>query len=239
MGDSVMPVRRHLVCFISIIAVSLIAADSPEKEPMFHKALKQAAADYLSWSRVDDEMRWSPELCRIPFPGRAYASESKDEKTHGRKLYSLFAKDRKGYLNMTEEKPANIGQVIVKQSWIPEEVTGSQADELRKVTHNQELAFSKETIVTPRPGAKDDAFGGGRDHFYPYVIKGDKVFKASKQADLFIMMKLAPETPDTDQGWVYGTVTSDGKTVTAAGKIASCMKCHVDAKNDRLFGLPK
>lgn len=233
-----MPARRHLLCFIAIIATSLIAADPPAKEPVFHKAFKNAATEYFSWSRVDDEMRWAPELCRMPNPGRAYASESQDEKTHGRKLYSLFAKDRKDYINMTADKLAKVGQVIVKQSWIPEEVTGKDAEDLRKVKHNHDVAFSSATIVTPRPGAKDDAPGFDRDHFFPFVIKDEKVFKASKQSDLFIMMKLAPQTPDTDQGWVYGTVTHDGKTVTAAGKIASCMKCHADAKNDRLFGLP-
>ena len=75
------------------------------------------------------------------------------------------------------------------------------------------------------------------DHFYPYVIKDDKVFKAGKQSDLFIMLKLDRKTPNTDDGWVYGTVTPDAKTVTSAGKVASCMKCHVEAKADRLFGL--
>jgi hypothetical protein len=58
------------------------------------------------------------------------------------------------------------------------------------------------------------------------------------QSDLFIMLKLDPNATNTDDGWVYGTVTPDAKTVTSAGKVASCMKCHVDAKTDRLFGLP-
>ena len=53
------------------------------------------------------------------------------------------------------------------------------------------------------------------------------------------MVKLDPSTPDTDAGWVYGTVSADGKQVNASGRIASCMKCHQQAKHDRLFGLPK
>jgi hypothetical protein len=36
---------------------------------------------------------------------------------------------------------------------------------------------------------------------------------------------------------VYATVGPD-KQVTAAGRIASCMECHVDAPHGRLFGLP-
>ena len=36
---------------------------------------------------------------------------------------------------------------------------------------------------------------------------------------------------------MYGTVTADGKKVTSAGRVASCMKCH-ETKATRLFGLP-
>ena len=66
----------------------------------------------------------------------------------------------------------------------------------------------------------------GFDHFYPYVWNGDRVFKATKQADLFIMLKLDSKTPETDEGWVYATTTPDGQRVTAAGRIESCMNCH-------------
>ncbi len=40
------------------------------------------------------------------------------------------------------------------------------------------------------------------------------------------MMKLDEKTPYTAEGWVYTTVSPDGKTVPSAGKLASCMKCH-------------
>jgi hypothetical protein len=53
------------------------------------------------------------------------------------------------------------------------------------------------------------------------------------------MFKLEPGTPGTDAGWVYGTVTPDGKQVTSAGRVESCMGCHQDAPHDRLFGLAK
>jgi hypothetical protein len=45
-----------------------------------------------------------------------------------------------------------------------------------------------------------------------------------------------PKTPGTDNGWVYGTVTADGKQVTSAGRVKSCMACHQRAPNDRVFG---
>jgi hypothetical protein len=57
---------------------------------------------------------------------------------------------------------------------------------------------------------------------------------AGARAPLFVMMKTGEA--DSDAGWIYATMTPDGKTVTAAGKIASCMECH-ESKQDRLFGV--
>lgn len=55
---------------------------------------------------------------------------------------------------------------------------------------------------------------------------------------LFIMTKVDPTTPGTDKGWVYGTVTADGKTVTSSGRVQSCMGCHTGSStHDRMFGL--
>src|ERR1051325_7444719 len=39
---------------------------------------------------------------------------------------------------------------------------------------------------------------------------------------LFIMMKTGEA--DSDAGWIYATISPDGATVTASGKIASCME---------------
>lgn len=193
-------------------------ADGPDKP--FHKELLQVAKDYKAWGRVDDEVRFAPELCRLPNPGVARFSASKDEDTHGQKLYSLFARDQWAYMRLDAKKEAAVGQTIVKESWVPEETTdvGPGGIDSKKVV---------------RTG--DSPFKG--DNFYPYATRGGKVFKASKPAGLFVMMKLDQKMPDTDGGWVYGTVSADGKTVTAAGKVESCMKCHQEAKTDRLFGL--
>jgi hypothetical protein len=195
----------------------------------FPELMRQAARDYLAYGRVDDEMRWAPVYCRMPMPGRARVSASADEATHGRKLYSLFAKDRAGYLGLAQAKTVAVGQVLVKQSWVPAEVAADRPDERSGVD------FSK-VIRTPPPGGSKDPFGG--DHFYPYARQGDKLFKAEKLAGLFVMAKLDPATPGTDAGWVYGTVAADGKAVTATGRVESCLKCHREAPHDRLFGLP-
>lgn len=62
-------------------------------------------------------------------------------------------------------------------------------------------------------------------------------FENAKKYGLFIMMKLDPKTPNTDEGWIYGTVLADGKTITTSGKVHSCVVCHTNAKNDRVFGV--
>jgi hypothetical protein len=79
----------------------------------------------------------------------------------------------------------------------------------------------------------------GQEIKIPVYVKDQIQYRAAKPAGLFIMTKLKPDAPGTDEGWVYGTVAPDGKTVTSAGRVESCMNCHRDAKHDRLFGFPK
>src|SRR5262245_57773259 len=194
-------------------------------QQQFANKLLDSVKEYEKFGRVDDEYRWAPELCRMPNPGRAQVSASSDSDTHGKKLYSLFAKDRWAYvLQNGMGKPVAVGQVIVKESWVPEEVKDVVKKEILTKEHRKR-----------KQGESYDF--NNYDHFSPYATKDGKTFKASKKAGLFVMMKLDPKTPETDSGWVYGTTDTDLKTVTAVGKIASCMECHQKAKNDRLFGL--
>jgi hypothetical protein len=156
-------------------------------ELSFEDRLLEIAQTYKSYRLVADKGRWAPVYCRAPDP---YLSRG-DPATHGQKLYWLYVKDvpadgERGYL--PQSGPVPVGQVLVKEAWVPEQ--------------------------------------------------GEPP-KAKEKAGLFIMFKLDPGTPDTDEGWVYGTVTADGKTVTSAGRVGSCMACHKKAPHDRLFGLPK
>ena len=89
----------------------------------FTKELLKAGAEYKPWGRVDDNMRWAPTNCSAPNPPQPTFSASKDEDTHGRKLYSLFVKNRNDYLAIAKNRTAAVGQIIVKQSWVPEEIT--------------------------------------------------------------------------------------------------------------------
>src|SRR5262249_38137306 len=141
------PVSRYFA--VGTLAAALLAASwtlarpapAPAPgEPPFHALLKKTAGEYLAYGRVDDEMRWAPFLCRMPQPATAHVSASKDGDTHGRKLYSLFARDRAAYLRLPDRKIAPAGQVRVKQSCIPEEVPAVAG-----------IAF-QDVVDTPPPG---------------------------------------------------------------------------------------
>jgi len=197
-----------------------LPVDEPTSEAdwPFDQELLRAAGEYQTWGRVDDAARWAPYYCREPSPAQPRLSASADVQTHGQKLYSLFAKNRHEYLLTNKTKPATIGQVIVKQSFATEATADLKAGD-----------------ADPR---KNFALNGGPNAFFPFAVKGDTVYKAGELAGLFVMLKLDPNTPGTDEGWVYGTVTADGKSVTSAGMVESCMKCHREAKHNRIFGLP-
>jgi hypothetical protein len=174
----------------------------------FDEQVLAIAAQYTAWGRVDDELRWAPFLCREPLPGIARPSASDDATTHGRKLYSVFAKNHAAYPSGPHD-----GQVVVKESWIPEEVPA------------------------PDGGFKPTAPVDAGDHFYPYARGDGGVFRAAAPAGLFIMFKTDAPPADTDLGWVYATVSPTGQ-VTSAGRVASCMGCHEVAEHERLFGVP-
>jgi hypothetical protein len=180
----------------------------------FEEQVLEIAANYISWGRVDDELRWAPGLCRQPLPGVAKQSASDDPNTHGQKLYSVFAKRWAQYPNGPHD-----GQAVVKQSWKVEAVTTPDA------------AFTPGMFPIPNNDG---------DHFYAFAKGPDGgVFRATDPAGLYIMFKLDPATPETDEGWVYATVSTVGQ-VTSAGRVASCMGCHeTSATHERLYGVPK
>lgn len=179
------------------VAIPLPEAESANKEvndKQFHIKLLEAARQYQTFGKVDDLRRWAPWLCMAPPPSKARISTSADTATHGRKIYFVFAKDREAYVKQSADQ---IGQIIVKESWMPP-------------------AGLKE-------GSEDNTTGSAK--------------QLTEKHDLFIMMKLDPKTADTDEGWVYGTITADGQKVTSAGRVQSCMGCHMNAQHNRLFGM--
>ncbi len=128
-------------------------------------------------------------------------------KEHGKKLYLLFARFAEKGVYTKAGEPAKVGQTLVKEAWV---------------------------AVPGEPSGPTEA---SRRYVGHLVFgEGDQRFHGGDAAGLFVMHKLAADTPDTDQGWVYGTIDPAGH-VTAAGRIASCMACHEDGTEDRCFGL--
>ncbi|MDI3289923.1 hypothetical protein [Polyangium sp. 15x6] len=191
------------------------APNAAELDSRFVPVIAAAFRDYKAWGRIDDELRWAPWLCRMPLPGRARMSAAEDG-DHARKLYSVFAKEQHAY-PLTPSAPAvpqPVGQILVKESYHP--------DLVEEADPKADLAEQEKPTTA--------------DHFNPYVRLGEKVYRASRLAGAYVVLKVAPGTPGTDAGWVYGTVTPTGE-VTSAGRVASCMGCHVSARYERVFGL--
>ncbi len=108
--------------FVPIASVQSEALARPDP---FENRLFEIAKDYLKYGRVDDEMRVAPKACAAPVdpkPGIARFSRSEDAETHGKKLYSVFVGNKWVYRAAKEQKEQPIGQVLVKQSWVAEEV---------------------------------------------------------------------------------------------------------------------
>lgn len=192
-------------------ANSYTSAEPAENDPRWHAMVREIAQGYTQWGRVDDEMRWAPMLCRMPMPARARMSASGDEASHGRKLYTLYAKDPVAYGAQPTAMPGppqpgllDISQVVVKEAFRPVEVGGDGPRTMRDL----------------QP-AKHDG----------------KTYEPGEPLGLYVLFKPNKPVAETDDGWVYATVTADLKTVTSAGKVASCMGCHQSVPSGRLFGL--
>ena len=248
---------RTITLAILILSAVMVAGFSPGVTDShaipWEKELRHIASGYTKYGRVDQLVRWSPLDCRAPSAPTLRVSRSDDAQTHGQKLYTIFAKikaweggpvsqsqtylppllkDGKGI----QRESVPVGQVIVKEAWEPVEVT---AEERHADKNANPFRGGKVRLLTDEkaPGLLD--VYDYADDLIPYAHHADtkKHYKAGRKAALFIMFRLEAGTPGTDEGWVYGTVSGDGQTVTAAGRLSSCMHCHQQAPHDRLFGL--
>ena len=203
---------------------ALSASPTATIDKRFVPELLAAARQYRKWERVSDHPNVAPERCASPAPATVRHSTSDDDDTHGKKLYFLFAKDAPTYTALTwfeSREPSErdaivqklVGQVVVKQTWKAVDVAVAAVPLVERKQYGDRVP--------------------AEDH----MIVGDKAYRTGMPGDLFVMLKLDPTTPGTDQGWVYGTVNYEGNTVTSAGRVASCMECREDAPRDRLFGL--
>jgi hypothetical protein len=177
-------------------------------DPRWHETVLAIAKAYPTWGRVDDEARWAPGLCRMPQPAQARISESEDSSTHGRKLYTVYAMDAQAY---GFPPTATYGF---------QPVEGVEQVLVKEAFAPRELAAGEAWTMQLRP-----------------AVHEDKTYVPGDRRGLYLMFQLPTPAPDSDEGWVYATVDADLETVTAAGRIETCMGCH-QTEEDRLFGLP-
>lgn len=203
---------------------------APEDKRRVEDQLRTIAQQYAKYSRVSDErVGWAPESCMGPPPPSVKPTAAPEASPHGRKLYFLYARDEASYIEMsgnhwhprTTSYVNPVGQAVVKEAFTPVPAEGERAryDELKKAVHR----FDHDT-----PEARE---------FERFTETDDgKLFRAGDLSTLFVMLKLDPKTPGTDQGWVYATIDKDLKTITSMGAIDSCMNCHKQTDRDRLYG---
>lgn len=241
--------RFAIVLFCTILLTAGCnhpAADDPKAalsaHPDWNDQLRSIAADYKNWRRVSDSAAFAPTMCRMPPTIGAQRSSATPTTPHGEKLYYLFAKIDAEYpflqyagwwspegdiAKEATSRKQPVGQVIVKQSFQAIPATKAQAD---AALTDEDRA--KHYDVAPSFAVKYD------DNNTPQFAKiGDPT-------GLFVMLKVGGPTnasptaaapADTDQGWVYATISPAGD-ITAVGRVASCMECHKSASYDRLFG---
>jgi hypothetical protein len=196
-----------------------------EIDPRFEATLLSVAREYRDWKAVDDEMRFAPHLCRIPMPAALHWSDSDDTTTHGSKLYLLYAKDPVAY-----GWPPTFEGIGVGHDPAPEQPSAT-AEIRQAIVKESFAALAHDDEGRPPAGVETHPFSRSRP-----ASRDGKLFSAGEPLALYVMVKLPPNTPGTDEGWVYGTLTSDGATVISAGRVQSCMGCHEAAPHDRLFG---
>jgi hypothetical protein len=182
-----------------------------ETQPEFHAQLLEIAANYQALGRFDELLRFGPPPCSAPLDGEEQTPR-KPEPSRVRFSKSNDA-DTHGkklyYLYVKDQK--SYGYVSKKQDVGQVVVKEAWTPVLANDARGATVALDP-----------DDK----------------KHYRAGEKLGLFIMAKLDPETPNTDEGWVYGTVSADGKRVTSAGRVESCMACHQgDKTTDRMFGV--
>jgi len=195
--------------------------------------LRTIAKEYSTYRRVSAELHWSPEMCRAPVAPTTLLTSAPDSSPHGQKLYFLYARNAGAYGTMSahgrEERESGrevppfvnpVRQSVVKEAFTP---VSAEDEIVRYVDLKKQFQANP-----PGPGTKEL-------ERYAHDSKGGLV-RTGDLAALFVMLKLEPGTPDTDNGWVYATIAPDLKTITSMGAIESCMNCHKQTDRDRLYG---
>ena len=176
--------------------------------------------DYPAYGHAEGELsgdyRFAPGLCRPPGGPEGRISESRDGKTHGAKLYVMYARRRDSYMELNYALVMKLADKVVAPEGDP------AADQI----------IVKESFEPIEIGPNEWVGQG----LHPAAREGKRYLPGARRA-LFIMANLGRNVKGTDEGWVYGTVRGEGQSVSSAGQVANCVECHATAPFGRLFGL--
>jgi hypothetical protein len=98
----------------------------------FDARLLTIAKGYSAYHRLGDP-KWALADCVNTKSTYARWSQSQAADTHGKKIYYLFVSDFQDYDAWGRDTPAPVGQTLVKESWVSEEVPKEVPEEEREV----------------------------------------------------------------------------------------------------------
>ena len=189
------------------------APTKPEPAPSqvdarFVTAIRAAAKPYQTWGRVDERPNIAPMMCDMPRPEH-YGS--------------------KGQVRMSEAEESPHGKKLY-YLWASDRAAYLKTEVAAGFTIVKEsfAAVPSKRAANPPPEKMLES------PLHDTVELAGKRLTTGAAKGLYVMTKVGGE--GTDDGWIYGTITSAG-VVTSAGRVATCMGCHEDAPHGRLFGL--
>lgn len=202
----------------------------PRDHPEWEAIVLDAASRYGSEFRQVSRIGWILADCRAPLVGESWIERDKshndllpEDHMGPGKIGVLFAKNAESYLQDPKGTGALVGQTIVKRAYEAVPIDPETAEEQ-----------DGESLVGPPSG------NGSSGEFF-----SENMYTPGELTGLFVMHRLATDTPGTDNGWIYATLARsriDGMLyehpwkVTAVGKIDSCVACHQGTGPNRLFG---
>jgi hypothetical protein len=174
----------------------------------FHARLLEVAAKYQEFGRFDERLRFGPPLCIAP---------------------SAPPKKEPNRLRLSKSDDANSHGKKLYYLYVKDGESYAYTDIGKRQQDGQ---------VIVKEAWKPEQTKDKRGATVAFDPDDQEHYRAGEKLGLFIMAKLDPQTPNTDEGWIYGTVSADGKQVSSAGRVENCMACHnSDETIDRMFGV--
>jgi hypothetical protein len=232
----------------------------PVNQGEIRSKLEQVTREYNARGPLWDGLVHASPRCTPPMIGPVMSSADPGS-PHADKLYLLYATPPSAYVSAIGRLPADAGVdttqplAVVKEAFValpatPEEARIYEAQKKHSEYYNKrDKEWRKTHKDMPPPDPNEPPNPQLPKPWDQYATVDGKLYSKGPLYALFIMLKCAEDTPDTDRGWVYATAapvpradtapdqpTAGPVVITSMGKIESCMECYVESKHDRLLG---